>query len=323
MTTMFLATTGGHLAQLADLAPRLSTDGHAFWVTHENEQSRSLLGGRDVVYVPYVRVRNIRDVVDSVPIAHRLWRERNVTRAISTGSGIALGYLPYLTARGVDCHYIESAARVGAPSLTGRLLQRMPRVKRYTQYARWAGPRWAYRGSIFDSFEPMRQPRRIGSVVRVVVTVGTAAEFPFARLIRQLVPLLSANGDLSAAVHRPVDVLWQTGCTPVDALSIEPVPFLRSDQLTEAIRAADIVVSHAGTGSALCSLKAGRCPLLASRAARRGEAGDDHQADLADELHARGLALHRPPTAITVDDLLHILDVTVRRRRQTPAFELL
>ena len=104
MTTLFLATTGGHLEQLVSLAARIPPDGPEVWVTHENDQSRSLLSGRDTVFVPYVRVGKVRDVAGCLPTTHRLLRERSLTRTVSTGSGIALGYLPYLAARRVACH---------------------------------------------------------------------------------------------------------------------------------------------------------------------------------------------------------------------------
>ncbi|MDQ3276000.1 MAG: glycosyltransferase family 28, partial [Actinomycetota bacterium] len=158
MTTLFVATTGGHLTQLAGLASRVEA-GRAVWVTHANEQSRSLLADRDVEYVPYVGVRNLVDVLRCVPTAHRLWRRRGITRVISTGSGIALGYLPYLAARGVECHYVESAARVRGPSLTGRVLRWVPGVHVYTQYPAWAGGRWRYGGSEFDAYEPVAARR--------------------------------------------------------------------------------------------------------------------------------------------------------------------
>lgn len=323
MTTLFLATTGGHLEQLVSLAERVPVDGPVVWVTHENDQSRSLLSGRDTVFVPYVRVGNVCDVAMCLPAAHRLLRETALTRAISTGSGIALGYLPYLTARQVACHYIESAARVTAPSRTGRVLQRMPGIRRYTQYATWSGPRWAYRGSVFDSYEPDGAPRPLGGVVRVVVTVGTAAEFPFGRLIEQLAPLLSPGGELATATGLPVDVLWQTGCSPTAHLDLDARPFLSGSELAEAIARADLVVSHAGVGSALTALSAGRRPVLAARSAALGEAGDDHQLQLAGELDRRGLAIHRPPEHLTVTDLVDGLGAGVRRSASVPAFELL
>ncbi len=323
MTTLFLATTGGHLEQLVSLADRTGVDGPAVWVTHENDQSRALLQGREAVFVPYVRVANAPDVARCVPTAHRLLRERSLTRAVSTGSGIALGYLPYLTARGVPCHYIESAARVAGPSRTGRVLHRVPGVRRYTQYAGWAGPQWAYRGSVFDSYEPDPAGRELPDTVRVVVTVGTAAEFPFSRLVERLVPLLAPDGALATATGRSVEVLWQTGCTPVDHLPITPRPFLPGDELAGLVDRADLVVGHAGVGSALTALAAGRRPVLAARSAALGEAGDDHQEQLAAELERKGLAIHRHPERLTVDDLLQGLSAGVRRSARVPAFELL
>jgi UDP-N-acetylglucosamine--N-acetylmuramyl-(pentapeptide) pyrophosphoryl-undecaprenol N-acetylglucosamine transferase len=322
VTTAFIATTGGHLTQLTTLAERIPADPDPVWITHANEQSTSLLAGRDVEYIPYVGVRDLPGVLRCVLRAHALYRRRRPRRAVSTGSGIALGYLPYLAARGVECHYIESAARVGGPSLTGRVLRWVPRVSTYTQYRHWSGPHWRYGGSGFDAYEPVPGDQPLGDRVRVVVTVGTAAEFPFARLIRALSPLLAPGGDLERATGRPVEVLWQTGCTPVDGLPVTATPFLPAADLAAALEAADVVVSHAGAGSALANLAAGRFALVVSRKAGYGEAGDDHQQELAEELTARGLATHRAPEEITVDDLLSTRKHAVRRLPAVPPFLL-
>jgi UDP-N-acetylglucosamine transferase subunit ALG13 len=322
VTTGFVATTGGHLAQLHSLADRIPRDAESFWVTHANEQSTSLLADRDVYYVPYVGVRDVPSVLRRVRHAHALLRRRRPTRMVSTGSGIALGYLPYLAARGVECHYIESAARVSGPSITGRILRWVPGVRTYTQYRHWSGPHWHYGGSVFDAYEPIPAERELGDRIRVVVTVGTAAEFPFRRLMLALAKLLGPGGELEQTTGRPVDVLWQTGCTPVDDLPLTPTPFLPAADLAEALAAADIVVSHAGTGSALANVAAGRFAVVATRVAEFGEAGDNHQQQLAEELVARGLAVHRQPTEITVEDLLSTLSTSVRRVSDVPPFEL-
>lgn len=318
MTTLFLATTGGHLAQLNDLSNRVPANGAAVWVTHENAQSTSMLAERDVQFVPYVGVRNVPDVLRCIPLARRLMNSRHITRAVSTGSGIALGYLPYLATRGVECHYIESAARVNGPSLTGRLLQWVPGIRMYTQYRHWAGTRWRYAGSVLDGFEAVDEPRAPGAVVRVVVTVGTATEYPFRRVFAHLAPLLAQDGPLEQAVGAPLEVLWQTGGTPVDDLGIDPTPFLPATSLTAALQKADIVVSHAGTGSALATLEGGRFPLLVTRDHARGEAGDNHQRELAGELSRRRLGLYRDVGSITVDDLLATMATTVRRTSMPP-----
>jgi UDP-N-acetylglucosamine transferase subunit ALG13 len=323
MTTLFLATTGGHLQELHALAERLPKDENEIWVTDENEQSRSLLAGRDVEFVPYVGVRAAADVARCLPTAHRLWRQRRITRAVSTGSGMALGYLPYLAARGVACHYIECSTRVTGPSLTGRILEAMPRVHRYTQQPPWAGRRWLYRGSVFDGFEqvvvpPLPETR----LLRVVVTVGIVTGYPFDRLIQRLGPLLAPDGELATATGRRVEVLWQTGPTPVDHLGIEANPTVPEPRLRSAIENADIVVSHAGTGSALVALTAGRLPVLASRSARHGESVDEHQAQLGTRLQELGLAIHRDADEIVVGDLVRAMRSRIRMRTDPPAFEL-
>ncbi len=212
---------------------------------------------------------------------------------------------------------------MAGPSRTGGVLHDVPGIRRYTQYAGWAGSRWAYRGSVFDSYEPAPAGRPLPDVLRVVVTVGTAAEFPFHRLLDRLVPLLTPDGELATATGRPVDVLWQTGCTPVDDLALEPRPFLPADELAEPVRRADLVVGHAGVGSALTALAAGLRPVLAARSAALGEAGDDHQEQLAAELQRKGLAIHRHPERLTVEDLLAGLTSGIRRSASVSAFELL
>ncbi|MDQ4011529.1 MAG: glycosyltransferase family 28 [Actinomycetota bacterium] len=326
MTTLFIATTGGHLTQLDSLAGRISSNGgpndDSVWVTHANEQSRSMLADRDVEFVPYVGVRSVPDVLRCIPDARRLMERRRLTRAVSTGSGIALGYLPYLAARGVECHYIESATRVSAPSLTGRVLQWVPGVHTYTQYPQWADRSWGYAGSVFDGYEPVGLARAPDAVVRVVVTVGAATQYPFRRLFEHLAPLLAPDGALQEATGLPVNVLWQTGDTPVEDLSIQATPVLPAAELATALRAADIVISHAGTGSALAALDAGRYPILAVRDSARGEQVDDHQHQLATELARRDLALHRDPDSITVNDMLQILQTSIRRTASPPPFEL-
>lgn len=319
MTTLFVSTTGGHLAELESLGRRLPPTEGELWVTHDNAQSRALLAGRDVHFVPYVGVRRPHDVLRCLPDAVRL-RRSGVTRAISTGSGIALGYLPYLAARGVECHYIESAARVAGPSLTGRVLQHIPAVRCYTQYPGWSGPRWAFSGNIFDRYTA-GPPRAPGTgPVRVVVTVGTAVEYPFTRLVTTLTPLLARDGELARATGRPVEVLWQTGCTPAPGHDVRP--FLGADELAAACARADVVIGHAGLGTTVTALEAGRAPVLAVRRTAAGEAGDDHQAQLGHELTRRGLAVVREADAVVLDDLLHALDAGVVPAAQPAPFTL-
>ena len=118
MPTLYVATTGGHLKELVEIADRLppDVDDIELWASEENAHSRSLLEGKNHIFVPEVTTKDVIGVIRSLPVAHRLQRQYKFTRVISTGSGLALAYLPYLALRGVHAHYIESATRLTEPS---------------------------------------------------------------------------------------------------------------------------------------------------------------------------------------------------------------
>jgi UDP-N-acetylglucosamine transferase subunit ALG13 len=324
MPTLFVATIGGHLVELVDIAARLPDDydDTRVWVTQDHAQSRSLLAEEHhVVYVPAVGTRDMGGALRSLPIAHRLLRDWDFTRVISTGSATALGYLPYFAARRVPTHYIESAARVAGPSLTGRALRAFPGIRTHTQWPHRANASWHYAGSVFDGFVGAR--RETDTLIRrVVVTLGTMPDFQFRRLLVALAPLLRPGGDLEKHQGSPVETLWNTGSTAVAGLDIEARPILAYAELAQAIADADVVVTHAGTGSTLMALNAGKFPLLIPRDAGRGEIGDGHQLLFAGELDGRGVARNRDADALTADDLTYAASRRVTRAGVPPRFEL-
>lgn len=304
------ASTGGHLAQLHEIADRLTHRGPRLWVTFDGEQSRTLLAGEKVVHIPYIAERDLAGLARSLPHARRILDlEGPVAAVVSSGSAIALGFLPYAAMRGIPAHYIESAARTGKASLTGRLLSAVPGVRLYRQYPEMACGRWAYGGSIFDGFEAVGMPSR--SVRRVVVTLGTSARFR--RLLERLVAVLPPG----------VEVLWQTGDTAVDGLGIPAQRFVAAAALMHAMHEADAVVAHAGCGSALTALKAGKCPVLVPRDPGSDEVIDKHQEEIATWLQARGLALSRSVASLSFADLECAASRAVARRAIVPKFDLL
>jgi UDP-N-acetylglucosamine transferase subunit ALG13 len=293
VTTLLVATSGGHLIELLQLAPRLTpADEDVVWVTNETVQSRSLLGDARTVFVPDPGSRNIPGTAANALRAWRILRRYRPDRVVSTGSAIAASFLPVARTLGIACHYIESGTRVSGPSATGRLLERVPGVHCYTQHENWASPRWAYAGSILDGFDEQAHASR-PPVRRVVVTLGTW-EQPFRRLIERLVPLLPGEAE----------VLWQTGHTDVTGLVASPTPWVPATDLAAAIGDADLVITHAGMGASLDALTAGHCPVVVPRRPEHGEQIDDHQVQLAAELALRGLAVVREVDTLTADDLL-------------------
>ena len=66
---------------------------------------------------------------------------------------------------------------------------------------------------------------------------------------------------------------------------------------------ADVVIAHAGCGSLLSALAAGRCPVLVPRRTAHGENVDEHQGGFALEVERRRLAVTRTPEELTLEDI--------------------
>jgi UDP-N-acetylglucosamine transferase subunit ALG13 len=322
MRTLFISTDGGHLTELVAIAERLPAevvDG-AVWACIDSEQSRSVLAHKQSVIVPRVKVKDALGVLRSIPVAHRLQREWKFTQVISTGSGIALAYLPYLALRGATAHYIESATRLQSPSFTGKIMQRVPGIRLYTQYEHLAHGRWNHAGWIYDGFTATEVDP--APIKRAVVVVGTTRLFPFRRLLDTLVPLLGAGGALERHQGSPVETLWQTGSTPVEGLDIDGRSFVPAAELEAAIADADLVIGHAGAGTSLSALTHGRLPVLVPRDTSRGEIMDEHQHLFASLLDERGIALKREPEQLTVEDLVKAAGHRVDVASNPPPFRL-
>jgi UDP-N-acetylglucosamine--N-acetylmuramyl-(pentapeptide) pyrophosphoryl-undecaprenol N-acetylglucosamine transferase len=312
MTTLLVASTGGHLKQLHRLHRRLTgVEGPFRWATFDTPQSRSLLDGETVEFVRFVGGRDPFNLLSNAPAAHRMIRDRDVQTVVSTGSSMALPFFALGRAHRLKCHYIESAARSDGPSVTGRLMSRIPGICLYSQYPGWAAGRWDYRGSVFDSFvaESAPEPPPAG-LARVVVTLGTFRGYGFVRLVERLLEVLPPDAE----------VLWQTGDTDTSALGIDGHHAIPERDLTQAMREADVVIAHAGVGTALAALEVGKCPVLVPRRLAHGEHVDDHQIQIADELARRGLAVSVEADALTHDDLLAAAGRAVTTVAHDPPF---
>ncbi len=293
---LLVASTGGHLTELVELAARLEpASSSPLWVTFDGIQSRSMLEGRDVEFVPYIGQRDIGRSILTLARASKIIRAYKPDRIISTGAAVATSFLPLGPLFGAESHYIESAARFTAPSVTAKILMRSPGVRVHAQATGWRGPSWGVVSSVFGGFraedpglvcDPPPSPR-------VVVTLGTLDRYPFDRLIEKLDTLLPADAD----------VLWQIGAASKRNLRGRVVQSMPSNELEQEIQAADLIVAHAGCGSVLTSLRSGKCPIVVPRRAAFNEHVDDHQSDIADGLAKTGLVLSREVSDLSVDDL--------------------
>ncbi|MFC8619298.1 glycosyltransferase [Micromonospora purpureochromogenes] len=300
MTTLFVASAGGHLAELHDLAPRLGLQDDCVWATFDSQQSRSLLDGQEVILLPPATSRDAGGALRDYIAARRVLGGGRFRQVVSTGASVALSFFLPAACHGLSCHYIESATRTQGPSLTGRLVATVPRARLYTQHPGWAHGRWIYGGSIFDGYLLTRRatPRPVS---RIVVVLGTHDRFGFPRLLRRLIEVLPPEAE----------VLWQVGSTVIPRMPAgarREVPYA---EMQQAMREADVVVTHAGAGSALAAIRSGHRAVFVPRRRRYGEHVDDHQVAMARELDRRGLVLACEADEVTAGDLAEAASWTV------------
>lgn len=310
MSTLLVASTGGHLKELHNLRDRVvGLDGPFSWVTFDTAQSRSLLRGEEVDFVPFVGSRDPFNCARNLTRAREVLRRRRPDSVLSTGSAVALPFFALGRARRLPCHYVESAARIDGASLTGKMLTRIPGVRFYAQYRGWADARWRFRGSVFDSFAVTEaEPPCLR---RVVVSLGTS-DYDFSRLVRRLLEILPAD----------VEVVWQTGRTDVSGLGIDGRVTVPEAELADAMSEADAIVAHAGVGSALSAFEVGKAPLLVPRRFAFDEHVDDHQTQIAGDLSRRGLARSVEADDLTLADLEAVAAQRVVKPAQAPTFEI-
>jgi UDP-N-acetylglucosamine transferase subunit ALG13 len=292
MTAMLVATSGGHLTQLNLLRPRIVPRDDVIWVTDATAQSTSMLAGQRVVELPNRAPRAYLGILGDYARLCGVFRRERIDHVYSTGAQMALSAMLAAKTFRVPFSYIESGTRVRELSATGRLLARVPGIARYVQYPFAADARWRYALSVFEGFRVEPAEPRPGAP-RVVVTVGGNAHYGFERLVRSLHAVIPADWS----------VLWQVGPSDVSDLGIETVASLPNDELRREIAGADLVISHAGTGSILTALQLGKRPIVVPRRAAHGEHVDGHQNDLAAFVASEGLALVREADEITLDDL--------------------
>lgn len=308
MSLLLVCSGGGHLRGLRRLVERMPEQDRT-WVTFDTGLSRSALAGEDVVYAAYAAPRDALNIARNQWLATRMLTRRRWSAVVSTGSSIAVNFLPLAVARGIPAHFVESEARTTDLSMTGRIMGRVPGVRCHVQAPALASARWSYVGSEVDVFERLPDvaaPR----LRRAVVTVGTTESYGFRRLLAAVAPLLEG-----------VDTLWQTGATDTSGLGIDARPTVPYAEMVAAVAQADVVVAHAGAGAAMTALEAGRCPVLVPRSGALGEHVDDHQEQIADELARRGLAVASRPEGLSTELLLRAASWRVAQTSSLPPLE--
>ncbi len=314
MTRLLVASTGGHLTELVLLAPRLSPRASdELWVTFDSAQSRELLAGRNVRFIRDTPPRDWHGVLINAVVAREMLSSTDIDMVVSNGAGVALSFLPLARIRGIPAHYIECSARARGPSVTGRILQHLGGVRLYTQHEELTNSRWQYAGSVFDSYEAVSVASP-PPLQKVLITIGTL-DFSFQRLLDRLKSVLPAQ----------VDVVVQAGpdSSRIDWPGARVEALISPDELGQLTEQADVVVTHAGIGSALMAFEVGKSPILVPRMKSHGEHVDDHQTQIARQFAARGLAVMADASTVDLDSFSAARSRCVKRTPERREFSLL
>jgi UDP-N-acetylglucosamine transferase subunit ALG13 len=121
------------------------------------------------------------------------------------------------------------------------------------------------------------------------VSVGNCTQ-PFARL-------LDAVAELAPQLPQPLVVQHGSGIFSLDGADASA--FLPMQEFEARVMHAELLILHAGAGSVIHAVRAGRMPVVMPRRAAFGEHVDDHQLEFARALDAAG----RVATAETPADL--------------------
>lgn len=280
---VLVASTGGHLAQLHRLVPKLDISGDPLWVTFENEQSKSLLRHeKNVMFLPYIASRDWRTALRAVgPLRHE-FRKEHYDIVFSTGAAIAVpAFVAASTIPGMRRYYLESVSRFDGPSLSGRIVSAIPRTRAYTQHGQWSSKKWKPGPCVLDEYTlvPNESSAPRGQRLKIFVTLGTIRPYRFDRAVDAIVDQFGEH-----------DIVWQLGVTSRSDLPGYATAMMDAVQFDAQVERADVVITHAGVGSAMRIMDLGKTPIMVTRAKDHGEHVDNHQNQITRELTRRGLA---------------------------------
>ncbi|MGH3950496.1 MAG: PssD/Cps14F family polysaccharide biosynthesis glycosyltransferase [Pseudonocardiaceae bacterium] len=117
---MLVASTGGHLAQLLNLAECWSGY-ERHWVTFDKPDAVVALQNEVTTWAHHPTTRNIPNAMRNFLLAARTLRRVKPHLVVSTGAGVALPFFLMAKLCRIRTVYIEVFDRIDRPTLTGRL----------------------------------------------------------------------------------------------------------------------------------------------------------------------------------------------------------
>lgn len=130
----------------------------------------------------------------------------------------------------------------------------------------------------------MPESRIRGVDILILVCVG-ASEYGFDRLLKYVDELCESG------VIEGQDVVAQVGCAKYKPKYYRFFDLIGRAEFQNYMEKADVIITHAGTGSVIPPLKIGKKVIVFPRRVQYGEHVDDHQMELAEVFTSAGYTL--------------------------------
>ncbi|GAB3452358.1 UDP-N-acetylglucosamine--LPS N-acetylglucosamine transferase [Streptomonospora sediminis] len=117
---LFVASSGGHLAQLWSLRPWWIRH-RRIWVTFPTADARHLLDGEDLRPAHHPTTRHLGNLLRNTALAVRTLTRTRPAAVVSTGAGVAVPFFALAWLLRIPTVYIEVYDRIDTPTLTTRL----------------------------------------------------------------------------------------------------------------------------------------------------------------------------------------------------------
>jgi UDP-N-acetylglucosamine--N-acetylmuramyl-(pentapeptide) pyrophosphoryl-undecaprenol N-acetylglucosamine transferase len=277
--TVLAGSPGGHLDLLTAVGPALEGMPRV-WITAPGPQADDLeRRGERVERLPEYGRSPVR-VLPNLRRALGVLRRVRPAVVVASGASLVVPFCVLARLAGARLVFIETTARVGDASMSGRVIGRLASAV----LVQWEETAARYRRAVLCRpalWEQIRRDERPGA--GTFVAVGTRRE-PFDRLLR-------AVDEAVGAGVLPAPVVVQSGSSSYRPRHFDAVPWLAPAQVEAAAASARYVVCHSGSGIIGAALRSGRRPLVLPRRHDRGEHVDDHQVQIARKLEAMGLAV--------------------------------
>lgn len=139
----------------------------------------------------------------------------------------------------------------------------------------------------------------------ILVTLGTQDK-SFDRLLKEIDKLIK-KGLIKDRV------IVQAGHTKYTSKNMEIFDFKSSKELNELRKEADLVITHAGVGSILDSLKLGKKVIGVARLKKYGEHTNDHQLQILDKFYNDGYILKASSVSKLYDAIIESENFNIKK----------